>query len=1095
MKPKNLYNAILFYFLFIVFYNQSFSQTYLEKFNLLDVEHGLSQSTVYAITQDSAGFMWFGTQDGLNKYDGYSFTVYKHDRFDSLSISNNFVTSLFIDSKGNIWAGTSGGLNLLLPDQKYFKRYVSNPSIKNSLSDNVINAIAEDSAGYLWIGTQNGGINRLNVATGEISVYKNVPSDSLSLSGNCVRTLFVDGKNNLWIGTDGKGLNLFDRKSNSFVTYKFNPLNSKSLSFNSVFQIEALDKDRLLVASFGGGINILDTRTGEFDHSLIHPEDRDAIKLRNSVPLAMVHPRSLVTTTTLSKEGTLWYGTISDGLYKIDLKNNSSKSFREVRGDEHGLAFNGIRSLFYSKDGILWIGTNGSGINTYSLNSKKFNTILPRIENAGTLSFSSIRSIYEDESGRLYIGGYSGLNIIDRKTGKVEDPFGTRYVVYVIREDPDNPERYLLFGTEGGGLLRYDKVTGTLSQFNISYKREGITFTVYSVYAILAEKGGTYLLGTESGLVEYDANSKNSVFYITDAANPKSVNPGRLRAILKDSFGETWVGTDIGGISKFDRETKKFTRYTHRINDLNSLSNNRINTFFEDSKKRLWVGTATGLNLYNRENNSFTVITEKEGLPNNVVYAILEDDSGNLWLSTNKGLCCFNYEYMSFSNYDYIDGLSENEFNSSAYFKNRKGELFFGSLKGVTYFHPPEIGHNPYVPPLVFTKFSLFNKEVILDPHISKRERVELSYSDNLIAFEFSALNYDQSAKNRYSYTLEGFSDGWIDLGTKREITFTNLDPGTYVLKVKGSNNDGIWNEEGIQLKIIINPPFWATLWFRILLVLFVLSVILGGIQIRIRTVEKQKEILEQVVKERTSKLEESRIQLKEANETKDKFFSIIAHDLRNPFQTLLGFSEILLEDFDALSDEEKLDLIGEISHSSHNAHKLLNNLLQWSRSQTGTIPFSPENINLRELFETELLVLKTFAIKKNICINFFPNPAATVFADRDMMATVFRNLVSNAIKFTKPDGEVTITMTERNGRVVVCVIDNGLGMSDEKRESIFNLDAGHSTAGTNGEQGTGLGLILCKEFVEKNNGKIWVESKLGEGSSFCFSVPKEKKD
>ena len=1068
------------------------SQTYTEKFNRLDVEHGLSQSTVYAVLQDRFGFMWFGTQDGLNKYDGYSFTVFKHDRFDSTSISNNFILSIFEDSKGNLWIATSGGLNRLLPNQTSFIRYISNPAEANSLSDNVINAIAEDKDGVIWIGTQNGGLNKLDVQTGIVKSFRNEYGNPNSISSDAIRDLLIDSQNNLWIGTEADGLNFFDRKTETFIKYKYNPDDNNSLSYDRIFKLLEY-QNKIIVATFGGGINIFDPETKTFDHSLIDPVDREDIKKRNSNPKAPVHPRSLVTTCTMGSNDILWYGTISDGLYQINLKTKASRLFRSVRGDKYSLSFSGIRSLYYSPQGILWIGTNGVGINTLSSNTKKFNTILPRVENAGQLTFSSIRSIYEDESEKLYIGGYNGLNIFDRKTVIVRPLFDNQYIVYLIREDPENPKRFLLFGTEGGGLLRFDKQTESLTQINLTYKNKDVVHSIYSVYSLLTEKNGTYYVGTEKGLFEYNSKTNLSNFYANDPNDSNSINPGRLRAIIKDSYGNIWVGTDVGGISKFDLNTKQFSRFTNKLNDLYSLSNNRINTFFEDSKKRLWIGTATGLNLYDRENNSFTVITEKDGLPNNVVYSILEDEEENLWISTNKGLSRFNFEKMSFENYDYSDGLPENEFNSGAYFKNSKGELFFGSLKGVTYFYPREIKPNTQIPNLVFTKFSISRKEVVLDPHISNRESIELSYKNDIISFEFAALNYDQSSKNRYSYFLEGFNGDWIELGNKREITFTNLDPANYRLKIKGSNNDGIWNNVGIELYIKINPPFWKTLWFRILIVLFVIFIIIGVINYRTRAVENQKRILEQQVKERTAKLEESRIKLKEANETKDKFFSIIAHDLKNPFQTLLGFSEILLEDYNSLSDEEKLDLINEISISSHNAHKLLHNLLQWSRSQTGTINFAAEKIDLRVLFETELLVLKAFAAKKNIKIAFNPVTNPMVFADRDMMATVFRNLVSNAIKFTNPNGKIFISIEENESDVKVAVRDTGLGIPEEKQSSLFKLDAGHSTVGTKGELGTGLGLILCKEFVEKNNGKIWVESKQEEGSTFYFTIPKFK--
>ncbi|HEX7585111.1 MAG TPA: ATP-binding protein, partial [Prolixibacteraceae bacterium] len=587
-----------------------------------------------------------------------------------------------------------------------------------------------------------------------------------------------------------------------------------------------------------------------------------------------------------------------------------------------------------------------------------------------------------------------------------------------------------------------------------------------------------------------------------------------------------------------------FRNLSH-VENRNSLSSNDVYCVKEDNEGNLWFGTfGSGIDKLELKTGKFTNYSKKDGLPGNSVTSILVDSLNNLWLATDNGLAKFNPDTKEVITFDQKDGLQNKSLKSWA-IKTKDGEMFFGGPDGFNSFYPDRIKYNQNqnIPPVVITGLKIFNNQikindkingrVILPKNISETPELMLTYKENNFTFEFIALDYTTPEKNNYAYMMEGFDEGWIQCGTKREANYTNLDPGEYTFRVKASNSDGIWNEKGTSIKIIILPPWWETWWFRLIAVFSIISIFGYIFYSRVQHFKNQKILLEKLVAQKTSELqkmnttlinqaeelhqtnsllEERQNQIEEQSEellaqkeslvkmnkvlndlnaTKDKFFSIIAHDIKNPFNAVLGFAGLLEENFKEWNDERKLEIINLIHTSSKNLYQLLDNLLQWARSQSGVLKFNPQKIELKETFKNIINLFKETSEAKNIQLSItIQEKELLVYADRDMLDAILRNLISNAIKFTRIEGKVQLIAETLDDFAIIKVIDNGVGISAKTQEQLFRIDTHNSTYGTQNESGTGLGLILVKEFVTRHGGEISVESILGEGSTFRFTLP-----
>jgi len=887
-KEKRTMNAMLKWltiFCLIVFsiVNVSpnlFAQKNSMTFGHISLEQGLSQNTVLCIFQDRKGFIWFGTGDGLNKYDGYSFTVYHHDPENPQSLSHNVVHSIYEDRSGVLWIGTGGGgLNRFDPrssrgEIEQFTHYQADPDDPHSLSHNVVRSIYEDRSGVLWIGT-GGGLNRFDPQssqgeTEQFTHYQSDPDDPHSLSHNVVSSIYEDRSGVLWIGTVS-GLNRFDPRSSQgdteqFTHYQPDPNDPHSLSHRVVSSIYEDQSGTLWIGTGGGGLNRFDRETEQFTYYQADPND----------PYNLSHNRIL--SIYEDRSGVLWIGTYGGGLNRFDRERKKFIHYQPDSNDPNSLNHNDVLSIYEDRSGVLWIGTGGGGLNKFDRSKERFIHYQTTPNDPGSLSHNEVSSVYEDRSGVLWIGtGGGGLNRFDRdmeqftyyQTDPTDPQSLSSNAVLSVYEDRSG---MLWIGTWDGGLNRFDRNT---EQFTHYYADPDDPYSLSSnaVWPIYEDHSGALWIGTwGGGLNRFDRDTKQFLHYYADPDDPNSLSSNVVLSIYEDRSGVLWIGTD-GGLNKFDPrssrgDTERFIHYQTDPNDPLSLSHNRVLSIYEDRTGVLWIGTSGGLNKFDRAQETFIHYNKKNGLPHNAIAGILEDQQGNLWLSTGKGISKFNPRTETFKNYSMRDGLQGYEFNAGAYHKSRRGEMFFGGVNGFNAFYPDRIKDNPHIPPIVMTDFQLLNKSVVpsddspLQQSITETEEITLSYKDNVFSFEFAALDYTTPEKNQYAYMMEGFNEDWVYSGTKRFVTYTNLDPGRYIFRVKGSNNDGVWNEEGIAVKLTIVPPFWQTTWFKILASACFIGFVYALHKIRIINIERQREKLEYQVGERTRELVEKNQQI-----------------------------------------------------------------------------------------------------------------------------------------------------------------------------------------------------------------------------------------
>ena len=846
------------------------AQKYDVKFHHITIEDGLSQSSIFSILQCSKGFMWFGTEDGLDRYDGYEFKIYRNEPENPNSLSYNYVKVIYEDSAGVLWIGTyGGGLDKFNRETDQFTHYMSVANDSNSLSNNFVNSICEDKAGTLWIGTED-GLNKFDSRNERFICYRADPSDSNNLSDNKVTSIYEDRKGVLWVGTEN-GLNKLipgEKKGSLpiFIRYQTDSHNPHTLSSNKVRCIYE-DRKGVLWVGTENGLNKFDPKNDRFIRYKSDPSDPTS--LSNNFVYVIYEDRS----------GELWVGTL-DGLDRFDREKEQFTHYKHDPSDPASLGYNYIYSIYEDRSGVLWIGTH-VGLNKFDQRKKRFILYRSKPGVLNSLSSNDIFSIYEDRAGVFWLGTYGGgLDKFDREKGEFthyrHDPHDpTSLSSNLVRAVYKDRSGVLWLGTYGGGLDKFDPEKGEF----IHYKADPSDLTSLSsnlVRSVYEDRSGGLWIGTENGLNKFDPRNKRSIRYKANSSDPKSLSNNFVYVIYEDRSGELWVGT-LDGLDRFDREKEQFTNYKHDPNDPTSLSNSEILSIHEDRLGGLWVGTPGGLNKFDRAEQTFTYYTEKDGLPNNLIYAILEDNNNNLWLSTNKGLSKFNPQTEEFKNYDVKDGLQSNEFNLGSCYKSRDGEMFFGGINGFNSFYPESIRKNPYIPLVVITDFQIFNKSVpigkdtngcsILKESIIETKEIKLSHRDRVISFEFAALHYASPDKNEYAYKMEGFEKEWNYVGNRHFATYTNLPPGDYIFRVKGSNNDGLWNEEGISLKITVTPPFWQTWWFIGFVITGIVLSILMVYRIRTHTIKEQKKRLEKRVEERTSELQEQITERKRTEE------------------------------------------------------------------------------------------------------------------------------------------------------------------------------------------------------------------------------------
>lgn len=795
-------------------------------FDHLSIADGLSQGIVKCILQDSRGFMWFGTLNGLNKYDGYNFTVYLPELGNPRSLSHQTVSALHEGRDGSLWIGTDNGLNRYHRGADHFVNYRHRKDDPNSLSHNRISGIAEDRHGILWLATWGGGLNRFDHKKGIFKHYLPEHNNPGSISGIDIKALLVDRDGIVWTATRGGGVCALDPKTGIFRRYRNTTATPHSLSSNATRALYRDSNGTLWVGTLRG----LDKYDREKDAFV------NVLAARHFQPPPGRFP--LITINAICEEppGILWLGTMNYGLIRFDTRSNRWERYQNNPFKPYSLSNNSISSFFRDRSSVLWIGTSGSGLDIYLEKKEKLNHYRHMPGTANSLNHNAVWTILEDNSGEFWVGTARGLNRWDRKNRKftyyndipgVPGSLSNDYVNSICQD----LEGTVWVGTTRG-LNRFSRQTGQFTHY-LPEPGNPRSLSHHHIKKVYTDSSGVLWVGTLKGLNKWNRSTGAFTRYLEDPQNPASLSGDYISDILEDRDGTLWVGTEETGLNKMNIESGSCRRYNYRAEDPGSLSSHKIISLHRDHSGNLWVGTrGGGLNKYDRKTDSFTAYTVKHGFPDNIIYGILEDRQANLWLSTNKGICRFNPRTGRVKSLNMRDGLQSYEFNSRSCFKARNGEMFFGGMNGLNSFFPGRIKDNPHIPPVVLTSFKIANKPVPigtdspLKAHISQTMGIVLSYGHSMFSLEFAALDYTAPEKNQYQYKLEGLNNEWVHLGNKHDITVTRLEPGKYTFRVKGSNSDGVWNNEGVSLAITITPPFWRTWWFRgLLLALLIASI------------------------------------------------------------------------------------------------------------------------------------------------------------------------------------------------------------------------------------------------------------------------------
>ena len=1051
------------------------------------------QTFTWSIVQDHYGFLWFGTVDGLFRHDGYNLKTYRHDASNPNSLSENFIRSVYRDRSGMLWIATiSGGLDKLDPAKDTVTHYRHDPGNPQSLSNNDVYCAYQESGGVLWVGTGD-GLDRLDPATGSFIHYKHDARDAGSLSSNRVTTIFEDRQGNLWVGTDA-GLNKLRRDTGRFSRFFHDPANPRSLGHDSVGSILEDQSGVLWVGSeFVGGLSALDVKSGEFTRYSFHSDQPGGQNVAG------------VTDIYEDRDGVLWLGTLDTGLLKINRERKQVMRYARQAGNPNGLHDNAVKTIFEDAEGVMWVGTQ-EGVSRFLKKQLPFVNYRHEPGNPHSLHDNTIRSVQGDSKGFLWIGTKLGLNRLDRRTGHVtsylvdsrngDSLLGNR--VAAIREGPAGE---LWIGTYyGGGLNRFDPATRRSVTYRYDPKNPG-SLSNDVVLCLLFDRQGVLWAGTDGGgLNRFDSTTGRFSAYRSDPNNPQSLSD-KIRTIFEDRAGILWLAT-FAGLSRFDPKTEQFTVYRHDPENSRSLSHDSVNAIREDRQGLLWVGTRNGLNQLDRSRGVFTAFTTKDGLPDDRIQAILEDGRGYLWLATHSGLSQFHPPTKTFRNYSEADGLPGkilSPYEAESSWQSQDGEMVFGSMNGVTAFYPDRLSPNPYVPPVVLTDFHLFNKPVHpgtdspLQKPIWTTDSLTLTSTQSIFTLEFAGLSYAAPEKNRYRYRLEGLESEWneVDSG-RRQATYTSLPAGRFVFRVQASNNDDVWNEDGVRLALTVLPPWWATWWFRSLMGLASVGLILGAYKLRIKGLQQREQQLDALVQQRTTELRAANQRAEDATAMKSMFLANMSHEIRTPMNAVIGMVYLALKT--PLSEKQR-DYVNKIHQAGTSLLGVINDILDFSKIEAGRLDIEAVDFRLEDVIASVTSITAQKAQEKGL--EFLVDVADSVpqhlVGDPLRLGQVIANLINNAIKFTE-QGEVYLRAELHDqvgdrATLRFSVKDTGIGLTPEQAARLFQPFSQADASTTRKHGGTGLGLTICRRLVELMGGEIWLESEPGVGSTFLCTV------
>lgn len=1137
-------------------------------FNHITEKDGIPfKNNYYAIIQDSKGFMWFGSEEGLHRYDGYKFTNYYYDPDNIKSLCGQTVWGLQEDDQKKIWIAANRGTDVYewktdsfhhIPfavgddttksvyninstdviQSRNMNIYVSTlnelyqydkkrrilrpfssmqgfPEMKNIEE---ITEIFEDSKEVIWLCTEDSGLYAVDVKRRKINHYRNDCLPPFKILQNEVLSITEDAYGDIWLAT-AQGLNRINATREKVTTYQYSPGNSSGLSHRFTSYVYNDNKNNLWVCTDVGGLNLYNRESDTFRH-FMHDKDDENTILGNKTTIVFINNQDI-----------LWIPSIHFGMNYADLKSaNMFHTYSNRPSDRNTLAYNVVSAIAEDEKGNLWIGTDGGGLDFYNRSTKKFTHYVHSPDDKRSLPSNSVLELYFDSDKQLWVGTFRG------------------------------------------GLSKFIKANNSFINYlpdeSNPYGIRGI-----SVNTIVEDQHGNLLIGGQnSGLNVF--NRKNGSFdhIMNIPGDSNSIATNFINSILIDSKGRIWIGT-FNGLSNWNQETNRFVNYYNNELDSNSLSSNWVNCLFEDKKQNLWIGTQAGLNQFDRETGVFTVFSKKDGFASNIITGIAEDPVGNLWISTTGGLVKFDPETRKVTNFNTWNGLPGNEFVNCSCLKSRHGELLYGSTNGLVRFFPENVKINTVVPPVYITEFFIHNKRVPidmkglpLDKPIIEKDTIILKYRQNFITFQYIALNYIHAEKNQFAYMLKGFDKEWHFVDNERKATYTNLNPGEYTFIVKGSNNDGVWNEKGTSVLIRVLPPWYGTWWFISLSVILFFAILMMVYYMRLSFYRRQRDMLTRLVKEKTKSLQETTNYLEESNEEikiqkevllsqketleqtnailiqqkqqiedqnleldnhrnklehlveertrelemalkkaeesdqlKSSFILNLSHEIRTPLNAILGFTNLILEE---QFEENEKKLYNQILNSSTTCLlKLINDVLDISRIDTGELTLENIPVNINELLERSLKELeeanansqnKNIEFKLTFPVGYSNHEPLIILNDFSRLYQIVTNLTDNALKYCEKGMiEIGFELMDAGGKNLrIFIKDSGIGISEEHQKVIFESFRKIENDTSKLYRGVGLGLTIASRLAILMGGRLDVSSKVGEGSTFSLIIP-----
>lgn len=1041
---SNIMAFLCFLNCFFLISSPSFAKNPAYYFRNMAVEDGLSQNMIYAIMQDRTGFVWLGTLDGLNRYDGTTFKIFKKDESNAKSIGSNKIFSLLQLEDNKIWIGTAAGIYIYDPNQENFTHFIMETDDGESV-EGIVRDLKIDEKGNVWIAAQEKGVFCFTNEK-KLILHK--------LEDTNIRKIEPDSHGNIWVATHGKGLIKIvpgDQTIKEFLIDK----EERKISENNVNFILSYNSNYLLVGTINKGVQKFDLRDESFAPFLEKGHD--------GTPLFV---RSMIKTDNQE----LWIGT-EEGIFIYDLRTNSIANLTHSHNDPYSLSDNAIHSLYQDREGGVWVGTFFGGVNYFHHSFTQFEKFYP-IPGLNSISGKSISEFCEDDKNNLWIGTEDeGLNKLNRKNREfTKCPIPSRNIHSLLF---DNDKLWV--GTFSDGLYVMD----LQSQKVRSYKNGASDSSIKddNIYSIFKDSSGKVWLGSLTGLQYYNEQSDNFIRV------QEGIIKNQVNDILEDYNGTLWFATIGNGVFAYDRFSEEWHHYLSASEKTDEDSGKSIICLLEDKKNRLWIGTeGAGIGVFNSETKTFqTVITSSNGLPNDVIYKLIEDTRGYIWGSTNKGIFRLDPENLEVVKYSHSNGLLGDQFNYKSGFKDRDGKIYFGGVKGFIAFNPAELGINEYIPPIVLNSFQIQNKEVALNEEqsplsksITEINSIDIPHNASVFSIGFAALSYVYPNGNIYAYKLEGRDNDWIYVNQAHQVNYADLSPGKYTFKVKGANSDGVWNTAGVSLTINVLPPWYRTLWAYLVYLVIIGAILYYSIDNFVRKTKRRNAL---ALKELESTKE------KELFTAKIEFFTHITHEIRTP----LSLIKIPLEDIikNINSQSPYWENITIIQRNVDRLLKLVNELLDFRKTESRTLTLNFERVDVIGIIEETIDRFRpSFEYKQIIFNTTYPLINFYADVDREVFTKILSNLLSNALKHSHSIIELDFKYDKNHFEIKI--ENDGDTIPDEYVEKIFEpLFKLNKNV-----QGTGLGLAFVKSLVELHKGTIYCDnSKIGR-TIFVMTLP-----